>query len=351
MKVNNINYRTIIGVESKNSVQIIDQTELPHKFVLKEIKTLDEVIHSIQRMWVRGAPLIGVTAAYGFAIGLKESQSDEFISKVKEKLISARPTAVNLAWAVEEIAEHVKSFAPIKRYEEAWSYAEKLAEEDIQKNQKIGLHGLDLIKNLKKDKLNILTHCNAGWLATVDYGTALSPIYHAVELGMDIHVWVSETRPRNQGSSLTAWELEQAGIKHTVIADNAAGYLMQKGEVDCVIVGADRISLDGQVVNKIGTYLKAVVAYENNIPFYVAAPKSTMDAKFISDNHPFEIEYRCGSEVSQITGKLMDGSMSTVTLTSSPVLNPAFDLTPSKYISNIICEDGIFNPSSLKDLS
>ncbi len=351
MKVNNINYRTIIGSESKNSIQIIDQTELPHKFVLKEIKTLDEVIHSIQRMWVRGAPLIGVTAAYGFAIALKESQSDEFIAKVKEKLISARPTAVNLAWAIEAIAEHVKRVAPTKRYEEAWSYAEKLAEEDIQTNQKIGLHGLDLLKTLKKDKLNILTHCNAGWLATVDYGTALSPIYHASELGMDIHVWVSETRPRNQGSSLTAWELEQAGIKHTVITDNAAGYLMQKGEVDCVIVGADRISLDGQVVNKIGTYLKAVVAYENNIPFYVAAPKSTMDAKFISDNHPFEIEHRCGSEVSQITGKLADGSVSTVTLTTSPVLNPAFDLTPSKYISNIICEDGIFNPSSLKDLS
>jgi methylthioribose-1-phosphate isomerase len=351
MKVNNINYRTIVGSESKNSIQIIDQTELPHKFVLKEIKTLDEVIHSIQRMWVRGAPLIGVTAAYGFAIALKESQSDEFIAKVKEKLISARPTAVNLAWAIEAIAGHVKRVTPTKRYEEAWIYAEKLAEEDIQTNQKIGLHGLDLIKSLKKDKLNILTHCNAGWLATVDYGTALSPIYHAAELGMDIHVWVSETRPRNQGSSLTAWELEQAGIKHTVITDNAAGYLMQKGEVDCVIVGADRISLDGQVVNKIGTYLKAVVAYENNIPFYVAAPKSTMDAKFISDNHPFEIEYRCGSEVSQITGKLMDGSMSTVSLTTSPVLNPAFDLTPSKYISNIICEDGIFNPSSLKDLS
>lgn len=350
MKVNNINYRTIIGSESKNSIQIIDQTELPHKFVLKEIKTLDEVIHSIQRMWVRGAPLIGVTAAYGFAIALKESQSDEFIAKVKEKLISARPTAVNLAWAIEAIAEHVKRVAPTKRYGEAWSYAEKLAEEDIQTNQKIGLHGLDLLKTLKKDKLNILTHCNAGWLATVDYGTALSPIYHAAELGMDIHVWVSETRPRNQGSSLTAWELEQAGIKHTVITDNAAGYLMQKGEVDCVIVGADRISLDGQVVNKIGTYLKAVVAYENNIPFYVAAPKSTMDAKFISDNHPFEIEYRCGSEVSQITGKLMDGSMSTVSLTTSPVLNPAFDLTPSKYISNIICEDGVFNPSSLKEL-
>jgi methylthioribose-1-phosphate isomerase len=350
MKVNNINYRTIIGSESKNLIQIIDQTELPHKFVLKEIKTLDEVIHSIQRMWVRGAPLIGVTAAYGFAIALKESQSDEFIAKVKEKLISARPTAVNLAWAIEAIAEHVKRVAPTKRYEEAWSYADKLAEDDIQTNQKIGLHGLDLLKTLKKDKLNILTHCNAGWLATVDYGTALSPIYHAAELGMDIHVWVSETRPRNQGSSLTAWELEQAGIKHTVITDNAAGYLMQKGEVDCVIVGADRISLDGQVVNKIGTYLKAVVAYENNIPFYVAAPKSTMDAKFISDNHPFEIEYRCGSEVSQITGKLMDGSMSTVSLTTSPVLNPAFDLTPSKYISNIICEDGVFNSSSLKEL-
>jgi methylthioribose-1-phosphate isomerase len=351
MKVNNINYRTIIGSESKNSIQIIDQTELPHKFVLKEIKTLDEVIHSIQRMWVRGAPLIGVTAAYGFAIALKESQSDKFIAKVKEKLISARPTAVNLAWAIEAIAEHVKRVAPTKRYEEAWIYAEKLAEDDIQTNQKIGLHGFDLLKTLKKNKLNILTHCNAGWLATVDYGTALSPIYHASELGMDIHVWVSETRPRNQGSSLTAWELEQSGIKHTVITDNAAGYLMQKGEVDCVIVGADRISLDGQVVNKIGTYLKAVVAYENNIPFYVAAPKSTIDEKFISDNHPFEIEHRCGSEVSQITGKLIDGSVSTVSLTTSPVLNPAFDLTPSKYISNIICEDGIFNPSSLKDLS
>jgi len=350
MKVNNINYRTIIGSESKNSIQIIDQTELPHKFVLKEIKTLDEVIHSIQKMWVRGAPLIGVTAAYGFAIALKESQSDEFINKVKEKLISARPTAVNLAWAIEAIAEHVKRVAPTKRYGEAWSYAEKLAEEDIQTNQKIGLHGLDLLKSFKKDKLNILTHCNAGWLATVDYGTALSPIYHAAEFEMDIHVWVSETRPRNQGSSLTAWELEQAGIKHTVITDNAAGYLMQKGEVDCVIVGADRISVDGQVVNKIGTYLKAVVAYENNIPFYVAAPKSTMDAKFNSDDHPFEIEHRCGSEVSLITGKLADGSVTTVTLTTSPVLNPAFDLTPSKYISNIICEDGIFNPSSLKDL-
>jgi len=350
MKVNNINYRTIIGSESKNSIQIIDQTELPHKFVLKEIKTLDEVIHSIQKMWVRGAPLIGVTAAYGFAIALKESQSDEFINKVKEKLISARPTAVNLAWAIEAIAEHVKRVAPTKRYGEAWSYAEKLAEEDIQTNQKIGLHGLDLLKSFKKDKLNILTHCNAGWLATVDYGTALSPIYHAAEFEMDIHVWVSETRPRNQGSSLTAWELEQAGIKHTVITDNAAGYLMQKGEVDCVIVGADRISVDGQVVNKIGTYLKAVVAYENNIPFYVAAPKSTMDAKFNSDDHPFEIEHRCGSEVSLITGKLADGSVSTITLTTSPVLNPAFDLTPSKYISNIICEDGIFNPSSLKDL-
>lgn len=350
MKINKKDIRTIQASDSKTFVKIIDQTLLPHQLVFKKISKLDEVISAIKTMQVRGAPLIGVTAAFGVALAIREKadSSDAFIAEVSKKLINSRPTAVNLAWAVNRVSNLLHNINLNDRLEAAWAFAQQIADDDVNTNKSIGIHGLQLIKKLNLNKVNIMTHCNAGWLATVDYGTALSPIFFASEAGMNIHVWVSETRPRNQGTNLTAWELEQAKIPHTIIADNAAGFLMQQGQVDCILVGADRIGIDGQVVNKIGTYLKAVAAHEHQIPFYVAAPLSTVDVNFMGNQKKsFEIEHRDPEELLTISGINKKGDIDTLKIGLSAALNPAFDITPSKYVTSVISEEGIIDPENI----
>ena len=351
MHINGKAYRTI-WLEN-NIVKIIDQTKLPHHFIIKNLKTVKDAINAIKVMEVRGAPLIGATAAYGLVLSILEKNDQTFLKKSSEELINSRPTAINLKWAVDRMMNKLKGIDSNDILNTAIEEAKAIVEEDVSFCKNIGLNGLKIIEeisNKKKDTVNILTHCNAGWLATIDYGTALSPIFLAHDAGLDVHVWVSETRPRNQGMSLTAWELSQAKIPHTIIADNAAGLLMQEGNVDCVLVGADRIAYDGQVVNKIGTYLKALAAFEHNIPFYVAAPSSTFDSNFIGEHQPFEIEYRHPNELLMISGKNNQGMMESIEIGSSPALNPAFDLTPAKFITRVICEKGILEPQGLGDL-
>jgi methylthioribose-1-phosphate isomerase len=340
-------YRTIEASADLTRVTIIDQTVLPFEFKLIDLKSLEDVIQAIKFMQVRGAPLIGVTSAYGIALAMNSNSSDQSLMEAALSLKKSRPTAVNLAWAVNQMLEHLKSYDFHRRAKVAWHYANQLAEQDIKTNKDIGRAGLSLLKEIKSSPLNILTHCNAGWLATIDHGTALSPIYQAFEDGIDIHVWVDETRPRNQGMNLTAWELTQANIPHTIISDNTGGLLMQQGKVDCVIVGADRISVDGQVCNKIGTYLKALAAKAHNIPFYVAAPLSTVDKNFMGDHHPFEIECRDPDELLKIKGLNGNGTISEVQIGLSNAYNPAFDITPPEYISMIICERGSYTPNSI----
>ena len=347
MVVEGKSHRTIEASSDLTRVTIIDQTALPFKFKLIELKSLKDVIQAIKFMKVRGAPLIGVTSAFGIALEMNNDPSDQSLMDAAFALKESRPTAVNLAWAVEKMLEHLKTINAKDRAKTAWFYANQLAEDDIKTNINIGRAGLPLLKQIKSSPLNILTHCNAGWLATIDNGTALSPIYQAVEEGIDIHVWVDETRPRNQGMNLTAWELTQAKIPHTIISDNTGGLLMQQNKVDCVIVGADRISIDGQVCNKIGTYLKALAAKAHDIPFYVAAPLSTVDKKFIGKNQPFEIECRDPNELLRIKGLNSDGIISEVKIGMSNAYNPAFDITPPEYISKIICEKGSYNPDSI----
>lgn len=346
MKINNKNLRTIEASHDKSFVKIIDQTCLPYELIIRELYSLEDIIYAIKTMQVRGAPLIGVSGSFGLALALKDDVSDKFIVESSNKLINSRPTAVNLSWAVKYLSNLLLEMKPEDRFDAAWAYAQAMADDDVNTNKKIGLHGLELLKK-HGEKINILTHCNAGWLATVDYGTALSPIFLAKEAGFDIHVWVSETRPRNQGTNLTAWELEHANIDHTIIADNSAGLIMQQGKVDCVLVGADRIAFDGQVVNKIGTFLKSLAAKEYQIPFYVAAPLSTVDVNFKGDHQPFEIEYRDANELLTIKGINKKGIIETLKIGTSPGLNPAFDLTPAKFVTKIICEKGIFAPNNI----
>jgi methylthioribose-1-phosphate isomerase len=350
MLVEGKSYRTIEASSDLTRVTIIDQTALPFKFELIDLKSLEDVIQAIKIMQVRGAPLIGVTSAFGIALAMNKDSSDQSLLDAAFSLKESRPTAVNLAWAVNKMLEHLKPYDTNDRAKIAWLYANELAEDDIKTNIDIGRAGLPLLKQIKSSPLNILTHCNAGWLATIDNGTALSPIYQAFEEGIDIHVWVDETRPRNQGMSLTAWELTQAKIPHTIISDNTGGLLMQQNKVDCVIVGADRISIDGQVCNKIGTYLKALAAKAHNIPFYVAAPLSTIDNSFIGEKKSFEIECRHPDELLRIKGMNNDGTVSEVKIGMSTAYNPAFDLTPAEYITKIICEKGSYNPESIGTL-
>ena len=342
-------YRTIEASPDEFSVTIIDQTLLPFKFELLRIRALNEMKNAIYNMQVRGAPLIGVSGAFGIALACNEDTSDTSIKKAKDNLINTRPTAVNLSWAVNKLCDKLLTIEENQRAKEAWRWSKNLAEEDVLTNKRIGNAGLKILKDLHKDKINILTHCNAGWLATIDYGTALSPIYMAIEHGMNIHVWVDETRPRNQGMNLTAWELEKAGIPHTVVADNAGGFLMQEGMVDCVLVGADRVGVDGAVCNKIGTYLKALPAKAHKVPFYVAAPKSTFDKNFSMTNKSFEIEKRDASELFTMKGINTDGEILTVNLGHFEGYNPAFDITPPELITGIICEEGIIKPENLKE--
>lgn len=359
MLINHQHYRTIWPDFSgcQPAVKVIDQTKLPHAFLVEDISNLEQMIVAIKTMQVRGAPLIGVSAAYGIALAMLESISDGHLVESAKELIASRPTAVNLNWAVQRMLQKLNVIPAGDRLKAAWDEAAAIAEEDIHLNQAIGRHGLELIKEVYASKarsLNILTHCNAGWLATVDYGTALAPIYAAHDAGIDVHVWVDETRPRNQGASLTAWELAQHGVPHTVISDNAGGHLMQQGEVDMVIVGADRVTSNGDVCNKIGTYLKALAAYDSAvyghyIPFYAAVPSPTIDWHLNDGVNQIEIEERHADELTWMSGRLSNGDIASVSVLpiGTKVANPAFDVTPARLVTGIITEQGVYAPSEL----
>ena len=352
MFVNNTHYRTIWPSSTCRTVSIIDQTKLPFHFEVVEVGSVDKMVHAISTMQVRGAPLIGVSAAYGVALAMLQDTSDVHLSIAAKQLIQSRPTAVNLAWAVNRMVVHLTATVPAERVSAAWEEAARIADEDVKQNQMIGQHGLALIQQTQQSGLNetfnILTHCNAGWLATVDFGTALSPIYAAHDAGLDVHVWVDETRPRNQGASLTAWELAQHGVPHTVISDNAGGHLMQQGQVDMVMVGADRVAANGDVCNKIGTYLKALAAHDNQIPFYAAVPSPTIDGG-LAHGGDIAIEERHHDEVAYMQGHAEDGSLQRVRVMpkESKAANPAFDVTPAKLVTGIITEKGVFAPNKL----
>jgi methylthioribose-1-phosphate isomerase len=357
MKVAQQQFRTIWPDPRCQFVQIIDQTQLPFAFEILKIHSLERMVGAIKTMQVRGAPLVGVAAAYGMALAMLENESDAHLASAAEILKSSRPTAVNLAWAVDRMVKSLQVIPVNRRNMTAWREAANIAEEDVIQNQLIGQHGLGLINQCYQNRVNpnkpfnILTHCNAGWLATVDYGTALSPIYAAHDAGLNVHVWVDETRPRNQGAALTAWELGQHGVPHTVVTDNAGGYLMQQGLVDMVIVGADRVTSNGDVCNKIGTYLKALAAHDNHIPFYAAVPSPTIDWATM-DYKQIEIEQRDADEVHFIQGLAADGSVQNVRLTpiQSNAANPAFDVSPAELVTGIITEKGMFSPNKLQQL-
>lgn len=351
MRIQQQHFRTLWR-EGK-AVCLIDQTRLPFELVIVKVTTLAQICHAICSMQVRGAPLIGATAAYGMVLGIQSDASDASIDLVAKQLISTRPTAVNLAWAIQRMQRELLALPVLQRAEAAWAMAAAIAEEDVSQNLAIGQHGKSVIaaKAKPQQPVHILTHCNAGWLATVDGGTALAPIYAAHDAGLVIHVWVDETRPRNQGASLTAWELAQHGVPHTVIADNAGGHLMQQGQVDMVIVGADRVTRHGDVCNKIGTYLKALAAYDNQVPFYAAVPSPTIDWQLNDASH-IEIEMRDAEEVAYMQGQADDGQVRKVRVIppGSPALNPAFDVTPARLVTGIITEHGVFPPAQLQSM-
>jgi methylthioribose-1-phosphate isomerase len=343
--------------EDGRSVDVIDQRWLPHEFRVVALKTVDEVATAIRDMWIRGAPLIGVTAAYGVAIAMVEDASDASLDQVWEKLHETRPTAINLRWALDAMRAHLKAYPESERVEAAYTRAHEIAEEDVELNRSIGANGLELIRKIAAGKkpgepVNVLTHCNAGWLATVDYGTATAPIYMAVEAGIPVHVYVDETRPRNQGAQLTAWEMNGHGVPHTLIVDNAGGHLMQHGQVDMVIVGTDRTTANGDVCNKIGTYLKALAARDNDVPFYVALPSPTIDWTVRDGVKEIPIEERNSDEVTFVQGRGADGSIALVRISpeGSPAANPAFDVTPARLITGLITERGVAkaSPDGLK---
>lgn len=327
-------------------VEIIDQALLPHTLQWCPLESLDAYCHAISAMQVRGAPLIGVTAAYGLAFALGEDASDANLAGASELLLATRPTAVNLRWALDQVASAVGHLAPAERGAAALERAHQIRDEDIASCESIGENGLQILRGLEKNSLNIMTHCNAGWLAAVKWGTALAPIYKAVEAGLDVHVWVSETRPRNQGASLTAWELQRAGVAHTIVTDNGCGQLMRDGRVDCIIVGSDRTAANGDVCNKVGTYLKALAANANKVPFYVALPESTIDWS-CPDGAQIPIEERDESEILQISGVDDSGELRTVNLSGSgsPALNQAFDVTPRELVAGLITDHGNFAAS------
>ena len=353
MKVNGKAFRSIWGDDGKRIVHIIDQTRLPFAFETRALTTCDEVAHAIRSMQVRGAPLIGVSAAYGVAIAMQRDASNEALEGSVALLQSTRPTAVNLAWALAAVTQSLAPLPLHRRADAAWMFAQKLADDDIATNEAIGHHGLGLIRALQGKlarPVNILTHCNAGWVATVDWGTALACIYKAHDAGVPVHVWVDETRPRNQGL-LTAWELREHGVPHTYVVDNAGGHLMQHGKVDMVLVGADRVSRNGDVANKIGTYLKALAAHDNEIPFYAALPGSTIDFSLTDGLNEIEIEERDEMEVRTVIGlqtkKPLEATPVIILDSRTPVCNPAFDVTPARLVTGIITERGVFAPSGL----
>ena len=353
MKVDNVAYRTIWCDDDGWSVRIIDQTRLPHHFEVATLTSLDAAAQSIRTMMVRGAPLIGATAAYGVALAMREDASDAALESAYEALIATRPTAVNLRWALDDICGRLADRPKDMRVDLAYRRAGEICDEDVAINSSIGDHGLTLIRDAyavagESRPVNLLTHCNAGWLATVDWGTALSPIYKAHDLGIPVHVWADETRPRNQGAALTAWELGRHGVSHAVIADNAGGHMMQHGMVDLCITGTDRTTSRGDVANKIGTYLKALAAHDNNVPFYVALPSPTIDWTVADGVRDIPIEQRDETEVTHISGRGPDGEVVTVQLTpdGTPATNYAFDVTPAHLISGLITERGITSASA-----
>ena len=348
MKIEGKEYRTIWY--EGNIVKIIDQTKLPHQFIIKELKTVKDAINAIKIMEVRGAPLIGGTAAYGIALAVQENNNPEFIKKSAEELIRSRPTAINLKWAVDRMMKKLAGINSDQILSIALNEAQEICDEDEKFCEKIGINGLKIIEeiyNKKKDTVNILTHCNAGWLATINWGTATSPIYHAHKKGIPVHVWVDETRPRNQGANLTSYELNEEKIPNTIIADNTGGILMQRGEVDMCIVGTDRTLSNGDVCNKIGTYLKALAAHDNNVPFYVALPSSTIDWE-IKDAKEIPIEERNSEELSHIEGIDENNQLKKVLIypKKSKAINLAFDVTPAKYVTGLITERGVSEASS-----
>ena len=347
MKIDGKDWRTVWLESDGQSVGIIDQTQLPHRFVTARLTTLEQAARAIKTMQVRGAPLIGAAAAYGMWLALREDASDESIERAYAALLATRPTAINLKWALDEMLAAVRNRPRGERVAVALTRAGEIAEEDVAINQAIGRHGLPLIEAIaakkKGERVNVLTHCNAGWLATVDWGTATAPIYMAHDKGVAVHVFADETRPRNQGAALTAWELSHHGVPHTVIADNTGGHLMQHGLVDLVIVGTDRVTARGDVCNKIGTYLKALAAHDNKVPFYVALPSPTIDFTVSDGLAEIPIEQRSGDEVACISGKTRDGRIETVQLVpdGSPVANYAFDVTPARLVTGLITERGV----------
>jgi methylthioribose-1-phosphate isomerase len=352
VKVDGVAQRTIRLGEDGWSVEIIDQTLLPHEFAIARLCQLDDVVEAIQTMRVRGAPLIGVTAAYGLCLQVRRDASDAAIESACKTLRATRPTAVNLGWALDAMREALDGVARDQREAVAYARAAALADEDVATCRAIADHGLRLFEDRARKgdgrPVNVLTHCNAGWLATVDWGTALAPVYRAHDRGIPVHVWVDETRPRNQGASLTAWELGAQRVPHTVIADSAGGHLMQHGQVDFVLTGTDRTTSTGDVCNKIGTYLKALAARDNGVPFYVALPHSSIDWSLTDGLRQIPIEERDGGELSRVTGRSRDGRLVEVRVLpeGSPVANYAFDVTPSRLVSGLVTERGICEASA-----
>ena len=348
MKVDGKPYRTIWLGSDGTTVQAIDQTLLPHAFVVRDLRNVADATNAIRNMVVRGAPLIGAAAAYGMALAMAEDPSDAMLARAYTLLLESRPTAVNLRWALDDLRTLLAPLPPAKRRDTAYKRAAEICDEDVEICRRIGENGLVEIRRIAAAKppgttINALTHCNAGWLATVDWGTALSPIYQAHNAGIPIHVWVDETRPRNQGASLTAWELGKHGVPHTVIADNAGGHLMQHGRVDFCIVGSDRTTRRGDVCNKIGTYLKARAAHDNGVPFYVGLPYPTIDWTIEDGHRDIPIEERSAREVSHMTGRTDSGKLATVAVLpeGSAAANPAFDVTPARLVTGLITERGV----------
>jgi methylthioribose-1-phosphate isomerase len=355
MKVDGRPWRTIRLGPDGRTVEIIDQTKLPHRFETRRLETLEDAAEAISVMRVRGAPLIGATAAYGLCLALRDDPSDKRLDEAALVLAATRPTAVNLRWALDNMTTLLKPLAPDERLAAAYARAAEICDDDVAACRAIGAHGAKLIAEIwernQRAPVNLLTHCNAGWLATIDWGTALAPIYVAHDQGIAIHVWVDETRPRNQGAGLTAWELLNHGVPHTVITDNAGGHLMRHGRVDLCITGTDRTTATGDVCNKIGTYLKALAAHDNGVPFYVALPHSTIDWSICDGLKEIPIEERDPREVTHVAGCDDDGVVRSVRVTpeGSPALNPAFDVTPARLVTGLITERGVC-PATKKGL-